>query len=254
MGKLKKVSLIIAVVIVAVFLLTVFILFNFPYGSVIKRLDNYLLNNYSTSLSVLDIRYRFPSKFLFDDIKLARTDGSLEVDIDHVTVYLKFLNFSKVKKAGISGIGLSIKNDRMDIIRVKFSVGCGFRLSRLLKSAHPDAIDFFNLRTDGVNVEKLWLSGFEFSSFKIPVVDLSFINQNGVYVVERGLIKSNLFSSELSGGFNYQSIDGKIVLTLSNEFFQQYANFKGFVDSVAKNGIITILIKGNIKKPALKFT
>lgn len=254
MGKLKKVSLIIAVVIVSVLLLTLFTLFNFPYGSVIKRLDNYLLNNYSVRLSVLDVRYRFPLKFLLDDVNLISTDGSLEVDVDYVTVYLKLLNFSKVKKAGMSGIGLNIKSDHMEITRVRFSVGCGFRLSQLLKSAQPDAVDFFNLRFDGVKVEKLWLSGFEFSSFKIPVVDLSFINQNGVYVVERGLIKSNLFSSELSGGFNYQSIDGKIVLTLSNEFFQQYANFKGIVDSVAKNGIVTILIKGNIKKPALKFT
>ena len=99
MGKLKKVSIIIAVVVVSVLLLTVFILFNFPYGSVVKRMDNYLLNNYSVRLSVLDVRYRFPLKFLLDDVNLISTDGSLEVDVDYVTVYLKLLNFSKIKKS-----------------------------------------------------------------------------------------------------------------------------------------------------------
>ena len=253
MGKLKKISLIIAVSITSLFLLILFILFNFPYTSVIKRVDFYLKNNYSTNLSVLDVRYRFPSKFLLDNVKLMRDEGSFEIDIDHARVYLKLLNFSKVKKVGISAIGLDLKSDYIELTRTGFSITCGFRLSQLLKEPSPDTIDFLTLRTDGVKVEQLNLAGFEFSQFKIPIVDFSFLNDNGKFVVERGLVKSNLFSSEISGGFNFELIDGKIIITLSNEFFKQYAHLKSIVDRVANNDVLTITIKGSIRRPAIRF-
>jgi len=253
MSNLRKISIIIAASIVSILLLIVFILFNFPYNSVIKRIDFYLSNNYSTSLTVQNIRYRFPVKFLLEDMRLVQDEGPFAVHIERVLVKLQFFNFSKIKIAEIAGTGVDVNTDPVELSIAKISVLSGFRLSYLIREGNPDAVDFINLRTGGLKIDRLFLSGFEFSSFKIPLVDFSLINTNGEFIVEKGLIKSDLFNSEVSGGFNFELIDGKIVLTLSNEFYKQYSHLKNIVDSISDNGVLTVTIKGSMKKPAVKF-
>jgi len=254
MSKIKKIGIICAAVIVSIVLLFFFILYNFPYGAVMKRLDLYLSRNYSMDISVMKIRYRFPMSFVLEEVMITDEDELMALSIDHSVLYVKKFLFSKVKTVGLSCTGIRFQNRNVDISRALVTAECGVRLKDLRREFDPQALVWFDLKTEAVLVERLFLAGFEFTSFKITVADLSLTNAGEQYSVERGVIKSELFSSEITGDFGLQEVDGTITLTLHNEFFRKYAQLKGVVDSVARDGVLTITLKGSIRNPRIAFS
>lgn len=253
MSKLKKISLIIIVSIISLVLLIVFVLINFPYNSIIKRIDFYLARKYSSNLAVLNIRYRFPTKLFMDDVRFSREDGVLEVRIDRVIINLKLLNFSRAKRVEILGTGLDIKSEYLELSKGKFTLVSGLLLPYIRGEMRPEALRFLRLRTEALRIERIYVSGFEFTSIKVPIIDIALKNEGEKFVVERGTVKSDLFSSEISGGFNFEMIDGKISLTPSNEFYRKYSNLKSIIDSVSHSGVLTVTIKGSIQRPTVRF-
>lgn len=254
MNKVKKIGIICAAVFASIVLFFFFVLYSFPYGSVIKRLDFYLASNYSMNISVLKLRYRFPMSFVFEEVLLTGEDESLTLTIDHAVLYMKKILFSRVKTVGFTCTGVRFQNRNVEISRALVTAECGVKMKDMLREFDLQALAWVDLKAEAIRVERLFLAGFEFTSFKIPIADLSFTNVGERYAVERGVIKSELFSSEIIGSFGLQEVDGTVTLTLNNEFFRQYAQLKGVVDSVARDGVLTLTLKGNIRNPRIAFS
>ncbi|HEB31321.1 MAG TPA: hypothetical protein ENI15_10670 [Spirochaetes bacterium] len=252
MSKLKKIILIVVISIVSVILLFLFVLYNFPYDAVIKRADLYLIDRYSTSLKVQNVRYRYPFKLLLEDVRLTRKDGSFTVHIDNLLLRLRILNFSKSKTAEMSGSGIYFRSRFMDMSDARVNVVAGFDLSQLRKEQNANAVDYFDLKMEGAEVDKVFLTGFEFSEFKIQGADVFLVNRESNFVFERGFLRSDLFTLEISGELNPQSINSRATIKFTNIFFQQYANLKPIVDSIADNGVIEFAIGGSLQKPQVR--
>jgi energy-coupling factor transporter transmembrane protein EcfT len=182
MSRIKKIILISVISIFSVILLFLFMLYNFPYDAVIKRADLYLTDNYSMSLRVQKTRYRYPVKLLLEDVRVTNEDGSLAIHIDNVLLRLKVLNFSKSKTAELTGSGIYFKSDFMDMSDARVNISVGFGLSRLRKEKSLDAADYFSLKMEGAKVDRVFLTGFEFSKFKIPVADVFLVKNEGNFV------------------------------------------------------------------------
>jgi hypothetical protein len=254
MNRVKKIGIICASVIVSIVLFFFFFLYSFPYGSVIKRLDYYLAKNHSVNISAAKIRYRFPMSFVFDEVLVSSEDESLTLTIDHAVLYMKKILFSRVKTVGLSCTGVGFQNRNVEISRALVAAECGVKTKNMLRELDPLAIAWVEMKAEALRVDRLFLSGFEFTSFKIPIFDLYFTNAGEMYSIERGVIKSELFSSEIGGSFGLKEVDGTVTLTLHNEFFRQYAHLRRVVDSVARDGILTLTLKGNIRNPRIAFS
>jgi hypothetical protein len=254
MINLKKISIIIALSIASLLLLSIFVLYNFPYDSVIKRIDLYLTDHYAVNLNVQKVKYRYPFKLFFKDVRLVSEDGSFNVHIDSILFRLKLIGSSKSKNAEIAGSGIYVKSNYLDLSKARVTVVSGFKLVPLLKEGDKNAVDFIGLKMQGAEINRLTLAGFEFLSFKIPEADILLRKKNGNFTFERGSIRSDLFTSVISGEMNYETIDGRIIIELSNEFFRQYINIKGLLDSIAAGGKLDISIKGSLKKPQVRLS
>ena len=251
MSKLKKIILIVVISIVSVILLFLFVLYNFPYDAVIKRADLYLTDHYSMSLKVQNVRYRYPVKLMLEDVRLTRDDGAFTVHIDNLLLRLRILNFSKSKTAEMSGSGFYFKSKFMDMSDARVNVSAGFDLSQLRKEQNTNAVDYIELKMEGAEVDKVFLTGFEFSEFKIPVTDVYLVNTENHFVFERGILRSDLFTIEISGELNPQVINSRVSIKFTDEFYRQYVNLKPIVDSIAKNGVAEFVIRGNLQKPQI---
>lgn len=218
MIKFKKISIIISLSIASLLLLSLFVLYNFPYDSVIKRIDLYLTDHYAVNLNVQNVKYRFPIKLFLEDVRLASEDGSFTIHVDSILLRLKLIGFSKLKNAEIVGSGIYVKSNYMDLSKAGVTVISGFKLIPLLKEGDENAVDFIGLKMQGAEVSRLNLAGFEFSSFKIPEADILLTKKNGNFTFERGSIRSDLFTSVISGELNYKTINGRVIIELSNDF------------------------------------
>jgi len=252
MEKVKKIGLIAVISLFSVFLLVVFVMVNFPYEAVIRRIDNTLARRQGASLTTADARYRFPFTLLLDDIRYRKDDGTLDIQIDRLAILLRLLSFSRAKTLQIDGSGLDVKSDSIDLSKVHFTLSSSLLLPLLREEFRPDAIRSLSFRTEGMRIDRVFISGFEFTSFKVPVVDIVLRNEENDFLIERGLIKSNLFSSEMSGSFGLEKVDGKIILSLTGEFYRQYSNLKTLVDSITDNGKLTLTIRGSTNRPDVK--
>ena len=249
MSRIKKIILITVISIVSVILLFLFVLYNFPYDAMIKRADIYLADNYSMSLQVQKVRYRYPVKLLLEDVRLTSEDGSITVHIDTVLLRLNILHFSKSKTAEISGNGIYFKSNFMDLSEARVNIAAGFDLSQLRKENSINAADYFELKMEGARVDRVFLTGFEFSEFKIPVAEVFLVKNENNFVFERGFLRSDLFTSEITGELNPQSINSRVNIKFTNDFYQQYVNLKPIVDSLAVNGVVGFIIRGSLQKP-----
>jgi hypothetical protein len=149
----------------------------------------------------------------------------------------------------MSGSGIYFKSAFMDMSDAKVNISAGFDLSQLRKEQNANAVDYFDLKMEGAEVDKVFLAGFEFSKFKIPVADIYLVNTDNNFAFERGILRSDLFTSEISGELNPQSITSSVIIKFTDDFYRQYVNLKPIIDSIANNGEIEFVIRGSLQKP-----
>jgi hypothetical protein len=116
----------------------------------------------------------------------------------------------------------------------------------------PLPLDYLSLTVQGTEVEQVSIAGFEFTSFKVPVIELVLQNADRNLEVKRGNVKSDLFTSEISGAMDAEIVDLSIVIRMSAEFFKRYATLSGFFDQIGKDGTIRMRIQGNTRSPVVK--
>jgi type II secretion system protein N len=260
MEKVKKIGFIALSGIVSIVLLFFFTLHNFPYGAVVKRLDAGLAREYGANLSVGRVKHRYPLKVTLTDFQVEKRDGTFSLEASDLDVRLRLLSFSPRKKLELSGRGIRVKTGYLHTSKSSFQLLSKLRLSALRKkdetgtSESPGAlpIDYLSLSAQGTEVEKMYLSGFEFSSFKVPVVELMLQNENGFLNVKRGSIKSDLFGSEIAGRLNLSGVDIAVAVKMSAEFFRRYSDLTGIFNQIGKDGSLKISIQGSTERPIVR--
>jgi type II secretion system protein N len=265
MEKVKKIGFIVLSCIVSIVLLFFFTLHNFPYGAVVKRLDAGLAREYGANLSVGAVEHRYPLKVILTDIQIVKRDGTFSLKASDLVVRLRLLSFSPRKTIEMGGRGIQVKTGYLHTSKSRFELLSKLRLSALRKKTEPETpggstpgdpgglpVDFISLSAQGTEVEKVYLSGFEFSSFKVPVVELVLQNENGFLNVKRGTVKSDLFGSEIAGRVNLSGVDLSVAVKMSAEFFRRYSDLTGIFNQIGKDGSLTISIQGSTQRPIVR--
>jgi type II secretion system protein N len=260
MEKVKKIGFIVLACIVSIVLLFFFTLHNFPYGAVVKRLDADLAREYGASVSVGTVKHRYPMRVILTDLTIVKRDGTFSLKASDLDLRLRLLSFSPLKTIEVSGRGVQVNTGYLHTSKSRFALLSKLRLSALGKKTEPAPsgdrggvpVDFFSLSAQGTEVEKVYLSGFEFSSFKVPVVELALQKENGFLNVKRGSVKSDLFGSEITGRLNLSGIDVSVAVKMSAEFFRRYSDLVGIFDQIGKDGSLTISIQGSTDRPMVR--
>jgi type II secretion system protein N len=260
MEKVKKIAFIALSCIVSIVLLFFFTLHNFPYGAVVKQLDAELAREYGANLSVGAVRHRYPLRVTLADFRIAKRDGTFSLEASDLDVRLRLLSFSPRKTVELGGRGIRVKTGYLHTSKSRFQLRSKLKLSAMRKKAETGAlegrgafpVDYFSLSAQGTEVDKLYLSGFEFASFKVPVVELMLQNENGYLTVKRGSVKSDLFGSEIAGRLNLSGMDISVAVKMSAEFFRRYSDLTGIFNQIGKDGSLRIGIQGSTERPIVR--
>lgn len=244
--------MILAIVLFSFYLLFVFVLYNFPYESVVKRADEYLRSNYSIGLRTDNIRYRYPFKVIAEGIRIIQEKDSIFINIDKVLIHFRLIGFSGSRYFTIDATDARLDSNFIVVSEANASLMLKMRPRRLLAGAVSEGLDSVGFSISDALVERLSVSGFEFSSVGISQVELLMNNRGEDFNFERALIESDLFSSELSGQTDLETIDITVSISLLNEFFRRYASLSGVVDSISRDNTIRIEMRGNIKHPSVR--
>jgi type II secretion system protein N len=260
MEKVKKIGFIALSGIASIVLLILFTIHNFPYPAVVNRLDARLAREHGTSLSVGAVEHRYPWKVVLRDIRIVKRDGTFSLKASDLDVRLRLLSFSPRKTLEVGGRGIQVKTGYLHTSKSRFQLLSKLRLSALRKKTEPGSsegpgglpVDFISLSAQGTEVDKVYLSGFEFTSFKVPVVELVLQNENGFLNVRRGSVKSDLFGSEITGRLNLSGVDISVAVKMSAEFFRRYSDLTGIFDQIGKDGSLKISIQGSTERPLVR--
>jgi hypothetical protein len=244
---IKKILFIVLIALFSLFLLLVFVLYNFPYGSAISRIDTYLRNTYSVDLSVSNARYRFPFKLIFEDVRLTGEGIPTSVSMRVITLHPGLLGENVV----VTGQGLRLNGDAIEVKGASFTINSKLRLMKLRREFTPAIIESLTIKINNAKMERVHISGFEFTSFTIPTALLSLKKSDDQLRIEQGLCRSDLFTAEISGFYGSRDVDITVALKLTDKFFKQYANLTGLVGSLTADDTIRFSIKGTPQKLTL---
>ena len=244
---IKKIVLTVAIVLVSILLLCVFVLYNFPYESLAERVDGVLRDRTGVSFSVGETRYIFPLKLRLADVRVRKDDPPFHVEIGEVLLRLRL----RKENVEVSGSGFQVKSSNADVRGSYFRLSSGVRLFRLREGFNPSHIDSATFRTDRARVERAIVSGFEFSSFVVSEVFLSLKREEQNLTFEQGFIKSELFTSQITGTFSSEAVDIDVVVKPTEKFLRNYSNLRGMLASFFEDEILRLSITGDSRRPAV---
>jgi type II secretion system protein N len=258
--RVKRVGFVALSCVVSAVLLFFFTLHNFPYGALVKRLDAFLAREYGAGLSVGKVKHRYPMKVTLTDLEVVKRDGTFALKASDVDVRLRLLSLSPEKTLELGGRGIQVKTGYLRTSKSRFRLLSKVMLSAARKKAERPAsagperlpIEYVSVSAEGTEVERVLLSGFELSSFKVPVVELELLSEKGFLNVNRGSVKSDLFGSEISGRMNLSGMDISIAVRMSAEFFRRYSELTSIFDQIGKDGAFRIHIQGSAERPLVR--
>jgi len=245
MNKVIKTVLIVIAVVVSIYLLCIFILYNFPYGALIGRINSDLRKNYNISLSVDNVRYRYPFCIIMRNVEIAHRKGDFTLTTDNVSVHMRLMNFRKYKTVEINGSGIAVRNNFIDATGGFLQVTSDINLIRMIRANDGNQIQSIHLYAGGMDVGRVSYSGFEFSSLKLQQVVVELAGGENGFSIERGKLKADVVQSELTGSLDYNGLDVIVSASLTQAFYDRFRDLKSLVDSFFKNGKLRIRIHGD---------
>ncbi len=252
MNKVVKTVLIIVTVIVSFYLLCIFILYNFPYNTLVNRIDTELRKRYGISFGTGEVRYGYPFRIILRDIEITQRKEHFTIAADDVTIRMRLLNFRKYKTIEIHGAGIAVRNNFIDASGGFVQLNSSVNLKGLVRSRAVDNVQTILLRAGGMDIKRVTFSGFEFSDLKLQQVLVELEAGENEFSVRRGLLKADVVQSELTGKLDERGPDVIVSVSLTGAFYDRFGDLKGLVDSFFKNGKLRIQIQGGWKSPRVK--
>ncbi|MBN2323724.1 MAG: hypothetical protein JXQ30_08315 [Spirochaetes bacterium] len=244
---MKKIVLIALIVIGSILLFVIFILYNFPYHTLMERASDLLRLQAGVSLSVGETRYRFPLKVVLADVHLAGVNPPLAIEIKEATVRLGLFG----DNLKINGNGYRIAGEGVEAKGSDFELGAAMQLRGLGGSTLFQAVKAASLVIYRARVERLFIMGFEFSSFIVSEVRLSAEKKDGSLVFRQGSVKSELFLVNITGSISENRVDVRTAITPTEKFFRNYSNLGGMLASFSDDETLNFTIQGDFEHPTV---
>jgi hypothetical protein len=244
---MKKTVLIAVIVIGSILLLGIFILYNFPYGTLTERAAGVLRSKTGVSLSIGGTRYRFPLKVILTDVHLTGENHALAIEIREATVRIGLFG----ENLGIVGSGYHIAGDHIEVKGSDFKCSAAVPLRGLKGKTSFQAVKAASLEIHRARVERLFITGFEFSSFVVSELLLSAEKKEGSLIFRQGSVKSELFTVNISGSISENSMDVRTAITPTEKFFRNYSNLGGMLSSFSDKKTLNFAIQGDLKSPTV---
>ena len=244
---IKKIVIIAVIVIASIGLLGVFILYNFPYDTLTEKAAGVLRAQTGVSLSVGDTRYRFPLKVRLTDVRITGENPALTIEIREAI--LRFGLFGENLK--LSGSGYLIAGDSVEVKGSDFNFEAEAPLLHLREGSVLSAVEAASLVVHRARVERLFITGFEFSSFVVSEVLMSAEKKEGSLVFRQGAVKSELFTVSITGSISDNRVDVRTTITPTEKFFRNYSNLGGMLASFSDDGTLRFAIQGDIRRPSV---
>jgi len=124
-------------------------------------------------------------------------------------------------------------------------------LKELLWGKLENATGNLNLKGEGAVFNRIMAAGFELQDVRIPLITINLNRENQSYVVEKGIIRSNLFSSEIEGSFSSEKADLKIIFIPTRDFFNEYPGISSMVSPFLKEDRVQFMMKGTPVDPII---
>ncbi len=252
MRKFQKIIIIIIISILSVYLLFVFILFNFPYQSLVNRLDNYLQTHYEASLTVDNVIYRYPLKLQFENLRIVHENNFFIISAQSLFIRYRIFSFSRMKSFEMSGNGIDVKSDFFTMSEASLNLMSRIRLLRLVRGIDGDNIDSVRLIVGGANVERVLFSGFEFNALRLKQIQFFLKGSGEEFAIERGILSVDVLTSEITGTIGFDAMDITVNAQLTDDFFRKYGNLRSIVNSVFDDGKLQIKLEGSIGNPRFR--
>jgi hypothetical protein len=252
MAKLKKILIILFSALAGLYLLFVFTLLNFPYYALVTRLDQYLRIQYGAGVEVQSVRYRYPMKLHFEDLVVIHEGSSLVISFDDLFVRLRLLTPTRNKTLEMNGSGMEVRSQWIEATRASASLLVRGRPLALLRGTEGNHLSSVRFMTGGADVQRVFVSGFEFSDLRLKQIQLSLRGDAEGLIIERGVVSADVVRSDLEGRVGLESLDILIRTQLTDEFYQKFADLRSIVDAVFNNGVLQIRIEGSMQNPRIR--
>jgi hypothetical protein len=244
---IKKIALIVVVVIVSIVLLGVFILYNFPYDTLTERVAGVIRSQTGFSLSVGDTRYRFPLKVRLTDVRITGENPALTIEIREAIFRLGLFG----ENLSLSGNGYLIASDSVEVKGSDFNFEAEAPLRHLRGGGVLSAVDTASLAVHRARVERLFITGLEFSSFMVSEVLMTAEKKEGSLVFRQGSVKSELFTVRITGSISDNRMDVRTAITPTEKFFRNYSNLGEMLASFSDDGTLRFAIQGDFRNPTV---
>jgi hypothetical protein len=252
MTRIRKTFIIVLAALAALYLLMVFILLNFPYHTLVSRVDGYLRSQYNTGFTAEEIAYRYPFTLRLKNVRVVHENSSSVLGVDNLSLKYRMLSFAKFKTFELSGNGISFQNQFAGVSEASVSLIVKLRLLRLMRGTEGNHISSVQFVAGGADVNRVLISGFEFSDIRLKGVQL-FINSNGDdFSIERGVFSADILRADFSGDIGFDSVDITIQTSLTEEFYVKYQSLRSAVETVFRDGSLNMKLEGDIKNPRLR--
>lgn len=244
-----KILLVFISIFISFLIFLVFLLYNFPYESLIKRANYYLKREADVSLEADKVKYRLPSIWYIDSLILNLPSNYGKVSLARVKIKLKIINFSQLK-----GFEVLMKNISLDgNSPVKANLSSidlrGKFIISMLKDDPFKGIKNVALSIGNGRVKSIEYSGFKITDFKIHAISIELFNKDDKFNLNHGMINSDIIRGDLKGYFSKKYIDVELKLIPSKNFFTRYSDLKPMLGSIIDKNGIKFRIKGNIQSP-----
>lgn len=238
----------------ALYLLLVFTLATFPYQALVRRVDAALGGGTTAGLSVDDASYRFPWKIHLEGVTALYNNGRGTVSAGLVEVKLRPRVFSQYREIRVTASQISVRSDVLDLTGLSGNLQAHLKLLPIMKQ--NDLFSGLNrlVCTLGrAEVQKLSLSGFQFSSLDLRGARFQLEAEDGWLAMQNGTLSADVVNTRFDGKVNGEQVDMVIGVQLTDEFFRRYQDLRGLVDSLFRDGNLQVTLKGRVENPRVNF-
>ncbi len=247
-----KIILIIAIIVISFIIFAIFVLYNFPYNTLIKRISLIIEQNYGIGVEVSEARYVFPNKILIKNSLIKVPARSTSVRIPEIDITVKFFGISRIKGINILCRGTSINSDILNTSLGNLHMAVLLDIRNLKKGGLRN-IERLNILLDKSRLKRIALSGLQVKDVLLNGVNIELVKRENRYTFSKGFLKSNLINATLNGYLSDDNIKISVDFIPVKNIYLNYPDLKPVLSQFmgSKGGSLEIV--GSIKSPKINF-
>ncbi len=247
----KKILVSISILMASVVIFFIFLMYNFPYSSLIKKLDLTLNRKYDMNIKATRVEYGFPNKVYIEGADLELPDDYGSIKIPKMEILFKIFNFSKNKEIFIIWHSSSVSS-----MYFKASLGpmnMNFLIDiKKLRRQELEGLRKIEMLLGPSRLKELTVAGVGINDVPVSKVDFEILNRGGKFNFNRGILESRIVKTRVKGSFseNFLNIDAEV--KIEKDLYSNYPDLKPLLQQFIGNSGVILKIRGNPEKPRVK--